>query len=561
MANRVTGMYSGMDTESLIQDLVKARSSKVTKLNKEKTKLEWKQEKWNDLNTKVKNLFSKTVSNLRWATTFSKKATTVSNTNAVSVITGEGAMDSVQNLSIKKLAKAGYLTGAKVQAADGSEVSGSTKVSELTGGVSTGSFDITTNGKTTTINIDADTTIDSVVSRLKSAGVNANFDAGNGRLFIGASTSGTKADFTITANNADGSNALSALGINAKNDAATEKYASLAAFKDMSLQDILDSGVDSDAYKALKSQMLTDDDFEAAFEKLNEKANFAATAEDISYSDAVKIDGENAQIELNGATFESATNNISVNGLTFTLNAVAEDITVTTQNDTDGIYDVVKNFIKEYNSIINEMDKLYNAASTKLEPLTDEEKDAVSEKEAEKLENQVKDSLLRRDDTLGTLFNGLRNAMSAGIEVNGKTMFLSNFGIETPDYISTASGERNAYHILGDEDDADFSGKTDKLKGMIASDSDTVISFFTQLGKNLYSKLDDLSAASNYSTYGSFFNDKQMKSDLSGYATKIATAEQELADYEDRYYDKFSKMEVALSKMNSNTNYLSGLFG
>ena len=61
--------------------------------------------------------------------------------------------------------------------------------------------------------------------------------------------------------------------------------------------------------------------------------------------------------------------------------------------------------------------------------------------------------------------------------------------------------------------------------------------------------------------FGSFFDDKQMKLDIADYATKVADAEKKLQDYEDKYYNKFSKMEVALSKLQSQNSYLTGLFG
>jgi len=44
---RMTGMYSGMDTESIIQQLVKAKATKVTNLKNDQKKLEWKQTLWN----------------------------------------------------------------------------------------------------------------------------------------------------------------------------------------------------------------------------------------------------------------------------------------------------------------------------------------------------------------------------------------------------------------------------------------------------------------------------------------------------------------------------------
>jgi len=659
MANRITGMYSGLDTESLIQDLMKARRTKSEKLTKTQTKTEWKQEKWKTLNTKLSNLMSNTVSALRWSTTYQKKKTSVSNTNAVSVITGEGAMNSVQNLSIKKLASSGYLTGAEVSSASGEKLTASSKMSDLSFVGSTisgsGSFSVTVGDETTTIKVGADTTISDVVSQLNSAGVSANFDEANQRLFIGAKSSGEKADFTITADDSNGNQALSLLGINAGvSSSAAAQYSEIASYSSSLVYDgegnfdaeatitKLQSDTSSDAYKkfmslakenyskevsaaqseynTLKSEVdtlqkrvdelekkdsLTDDETaeladkksqiesknaeletkktdlddmktnlsggvystEATLEAVNTLKNQVEYAGSVSSSDtsmvnsgAIRLTGADAEIELNGATFKSATNNVTVNGLTFTCNAVADNITVTTQEDTDGVYDVVKNFITEYNSIINEIDKLYNADSTTVEPLTDEERDAVSDTEATKLENQVKDALLRRDETLGNIFNGLKGVMSSGFEVGDKTFYLSDFGISTGSYFSTSDGERNAYHIDGNSEDSVSSGNADKLKSMIATDSETVIDFFTQLGKSLYSKMQDLSASSSYSSFGSFYDDKRIKSDLSDIKDKITKAEEELADYEDKYYAKFSAMEVALSKMESKNSYISSLF-
>ena len=58
MAMRLSGLMSGMDTESVIQQLVQAKSAKVTKAKNAQTKLEWKQDIWKGLNTKLKNLQS-----------------------------------------------------------------------------------------------------------------------------------------------------------------------------------------------------------------------------------------------------------------------------------------------------------------------------------------------------------------------------------------------------------------------------------------------------------------------------------------------------------------------
>ena len=64
---RLSGLISGMDTETIISQLVEARSKKVENLTAEQTKLGWKQEIWKDLNSQVKSLVNGTLDNLRYS--------------------------------------------------------------------------------------------------------------------------------------------------------------------------------------------------------------------------------------------------------------------------------------------------------------------------------------------------------------------------------------------------------------------------------------------------------------------------------------------------------------
>lgn len=517
MAMRLTGLMSGMDTESIIQQLVEAKSTKVETTKKEQTKLEWQTEIWKDLNTKLKNLQTKYLDNMRFSSAYSKKTTKVSNESVVSVITGENAVNGVQDLSINKLAKTAYLTGGKVskrEGADSEELSALTKMSDLmdftNGGTKT--LTLNANGNTKEISLTADTTISDVLTELKDAGLNASFDANQQRFFISAKESGKDNNFALSG--------------------------------------------DTDALEALGLAIAKESDMDAMTEE--QKAAYKA-------SHATFINGQDAQITLNGAVFESSNNVFEINGLTFTAlsETNGQSVTVTTQQDTDGIYDMIKNFLKEYNSVINEMDKLYNADSAKdYEPLTDDEKESMSESEIEKYEQKIKDSLLRRDSSVSSVSSALKKAMMSGIEVNGKTMYLTNFGIETLSYFTAADNEKNAYHIDGDPDDADTSKNADKLKSMIATDPDTVISFFTQLSQNLYTEMSNQSkSVEGYRSYGSFYDDKKMKTDYDDYTSKIKELEEELADYEDKWYSKFAAMETAMAKMQQNASAVTSLLG
>ena len=96
---------------------------------------------------------------------------------------------------------------------------------------------------------------------------------------------------------------------------------------------------------------------------------------------------------------------------------------------------------------------------------------------------------------------------------------------------------------------------------MLASDPDTVQSFFSQLSNNLYDKLNVLMKSTQYSSVYTVYEDKRMKTEYSDYDKKIAEAEEKLKDLEDRYYKQFSAMETALGSMNSQSSYFSSLLG
>lgn len=503
MAIRISGMVSGLDTDSMVQELVSSYRKKTETYEKAKTKLEWKQEAWKDLNTKIYNLYSNTLSNLRFSKSFNKKSTTVSDESKASVSAGASAVKGIQTLEVKSLATSGYLTGAELTGADGKKLTASSKLSEL--GI-TGETDITIkvgNGeeKTITLNKDgADMTISELTKQLGEYGVTANFDETNQRFFISSTETGKDYDFTLGGDTA----ALESLGLS------------------------------TDA-------------------SLDESKR------------AVKLNGDDAQIKLNNVTFTSNTNSFNINGLTITAKEVTDPlkpVKLVTDTDVDGIYNTIKDFVKQYNELINEMDSLYNADSAKgYEPLTDDEKEEMSDKEIEKWEEKIKDSLLRRDSTLNSVASMMKSAMQKSFDVNGTTMSLSSFGIKTGSYLSMKDNEKNALHIDGDADDSTSSGNEDKLKKMIASDPDAVSGFFSQLATNLYNELGDKMKSTTLSSAFTVYNDKQMTKDIKEYDKKISKWEDYVTEQEEYWYNKFAAMEKALSQLQSSTSALSGLLG
>ena len=300
-------------------------------------------------------------------------------------------------------------------------------------------------------------------------------------------------------------------------------------------------------------------------ESLEGKVSAAVQAlKNPSYNtEAVRVDGTDAEIVLNGATFTSATNQFEINGMSISaLNTTNGQITITTDDDVTGLYDKIKEFVTGYSSLMNEMTSLFNAESAKgYEPLTDEEKEAMSDAEVEKWEEKIKKSLLRRDDTLDSIISSMQNAMAKSYEVNGKKYSFSNFGIVTLGIFDSAANQQNAYHINGDEDDAATSSKDKKLMSMLKSDPDTVIEFMRQAVNGLYSAIDKKMGSNQMSSKYVVYNDKEMASEYSDYTSTISKWEEKLTDLEDYYYKKFSAMETALAKLQSQQSSMTGLFG
>lgn len=695
MSIRITGISSGLDTDSMVQELVKASSSKKESLEKAQKKHEWLQEKWKDLDAKVYSFFNKQLSNLKYQGSYIKKKTTISDSVIASVIGADTVPNGSQTISVKQLANAGYLTGGKLS--DDKSVKGTTTLAQLSGksggtvltGDDTISFRVKNGSKETMIELTGASTINDVINKLQGTGLTASFDEANQRIFISANGSGKDNDFSLTAGNLKGLTALSQLGLLSKDDisnpgssvyqeaaywdeayisdgsggfildeATFQKKAAEQARKEASAlsesiadmrkqlielqeekssltsgsdlikneketeellqkladsslvlkdyyQGVIDSGTAtaeeieearegriyaSESYANAQSSantsgvsIPTDASYKLAEKVETESRELAEISHEMLHGDmlsgasgsAVRILGQDAVISLNGAEFTSDTNNFTINGLTITANAVSEvtgvdaegnkiyaTATITTADDVDGIYDMIKGFLKDYNDLIKEMDSAYNADSAKdYDPLTSEEKESMSEEEIEKWEDKIKDSLLRRDGDLSTLISAFKTSMLGTYTINGKQYSLSSFGIGTLSYFEAAENERGVYHIDGDADDDSTSANADKLKTMIASDPETVVSFFTQLITDFQSKIDGIMTKTDYRSRYKVYDNVRLQNEYDDYTTKIKEQEEKLQDLEDRYYNQFTQMETAMSKLNSQQSYLSSLFG
>ena len=499
MAIRVSGLNSGLDTEAIVSALVSSYSVKKTKIEKSQTKLSWKQDAWKDANAKIYSLYT-SLDNFRYEKSYNLKKASISDATKATISASNDAFTGSQKLEITQVAQTGFMTGGilKTVAAEGEEAP------KLTSGTKLSELGFT--GETATISV----TIGS--------GENAKTEE------IEVTKDMTLADLTAK---------LSEKGVKASFDSAQQRLYLNAK----------ESGAAGDFTLGGDATLLETLGLDAASAK--------------------KIPGQDAMIKLNDVEYTSNTGSFSINGLNIqALNKTDGAVTINVQNDTQGLYDKIKEFFSNYNSVINELQSLYNADSAKgYEPLSEEEKDAMSDTQVEKWEKKIKDSILRRDTTLGTIINTMTVAMQKSFSVGDENVSLGTFGIQTLGFLNAKENEQYAYHIAGDADDEDSSSKTDKLMKALNEDPDKVASFFSQLTQNLYTELDAKMKSTTMSSAYKVYNDKEMASEYSDYTKQIKKWDEKLHDMEDRYFKQFTAMEKALAQLNSSSSALTGMIG
>ena len=753
MAIRMSGLSSGLDTEAIVGALMSAQSLKKTKLTQAKTKLEWTQTKWKELNTKLYKLYSEQVSKLQLQTSYMTKKATSSDEMKAKITASAKAVNGSYTMEVNNIATAQYLTGSKISAS-----SGSTKMVDLDSSLLNKEIEVKVGDKTTKFTIAEDTTLDDFTNQLKKAGLNANFDTNQKRLFISSKDSGLANAFSITTSGVSDTEVaakknlrdavdyssmtsankkivdeamkkLETSGVDtaeyqealdsiaeaslrtrtAKTEAAASTYVKAKLYSenyasyeekakdslkstyftedgevkdelktkyaeefniytqeekeklgvaDMSQEEyvnwranqLYDQAVakqaDSDTTSFVNKQISSDEETKLAVKEvayagktadeiqaLDSKAlkkyygtGDAADASNISAiegtsafsADSIKNDisgvvsdyasvtdrtyalngsalagigladikvddagnvtvngnadgslpsgmalikASDSEILLNGATMTSSSSTVSVNGLSIDLTGLTkagEPITFSVASDTDAVYNTIKNFFTEYNSLMKEMNELYNADTAKgYEPLTSEQKKEMTDDDVKLWEDKIKASLLRGDSSLGSVRSAMRNTMMSQVTYNGKTYSLASFGICT----STDYTEGGLYHIYGDADDSVYADKDDKLKKALEEDPDAVVNVLSDIFGKLRTTMSDKMAGSKVSSSMTFYSDIKMKDDIKNYEKQIKEWETKLADMEDSYYSKFTAMETALAKLQSQQSSLSGLFG
>lgn len=508
MPMRLSGLATGMDTEALVGQLMSAQSLKKKKMTGKKTTLEWKKEAWKDMNKKLTSLYNNSVSKLRLSSTYNVKKATMSDATKASISADTNAVVGNYTMEVKDIASAQFLTSGKTEITGTSQKLADVGVGAQTITIKSGTKD------PVTLNVDENTTVNDFIKAARSAGINASYDSGQKKFFFSSKETGAANSFSITS-----TGDMSKMGLS-NIEATTQADGTLSYNVDLD---------ENGQYKSASGMAL--------------------------------VAAKDSRIILNGAELTSASSTVNANGLSINLVSKTKDgepVNFSVSADIDKVYETVKKALKEYNDVMKEMQEKYNAASSKgYEPLTSEEKRAMSDDEVEEWEKKIKDSLFRRDSTLQGIQSSMRSALQASTTVNGHQYTLSSFGIMT----STNYTEGGLLHIYGDPDDDVYAAESDKLKKALTENPDEAITALTNIFEGLRSTMFDKMRSTEYSSALTFYNDKQMDKDLEQYKKDLKAWDDKMADMETAYYKKFAAMESAMAKLQSESSSVMGLFG
>lgn len=283
-------------------------------------------------------------------------------------------------------------------------------------------------------------------------------------------------------------------------------------------------------------------------------------------------EGQNAIFEINGQEVYLNDNTYTLDGNTFTFNdnmTIGETYTVNIAKDSTTVKDALKKFVESYNKLIDDVYGYIGKSPAKdddgntYEPLTDAEKEEMSEDEITKWEEKAKQGVLYNDSTVSTVMSQMRSALYTSVTLDDGSKFgIYNLGIKT----SSEWSEHGKLQIDENAFDKAFENNEDAIIKLF-TDSDT------GMMKKLNSVIDGaVKSRGAANTRGTLVRkagkaDSSVTTDSTIYKEMVKMQDR-LKELQDRYNTKeeywwkvFTNMETAMADLNSQTSYISSYLG
>ncbi|NMB07166.1 MAG: flagellar filament capping protein FliD, partial [Tissierellia bacterium] len=286
-----------------------------------------------------------------------------------------------------------------------------------------------------------------------------------------------------------------------------------------------------------------------------------------------------------------------INGITMDLKAKGE-FTVNVGTDVDGVYEKIKEFVDDYNELVEKTNKLLNEEQYRsYRPLTAEQKKEMDKEDINLWEEKAKSGLLRSDDIISRTMLNTRRSIYEKFEVkdgfSGKYTLITDIGISTEKYARGSAGGK----LVIDED---------KLKNAIAEDPDEVMKilfkeskfieeereedrkikkyegggFVARIHDNIMLGMEEIIHKSGTAGEAGLYRDVKgsilldfvagtksgrgnislLEKDVLDYSKKIDDLNTMLFRKENAYYAKFAAMEKAIARMNQQSAWMMQQF-
>lgn len=597
MSIRFGGISSGLDTSTIVQQLMQVERQPLIQLQNKQLMVDLKKELLGEVSSSLSSLQSK-ISSFFSDSTWNLLTGSSTDEDIVSFTTDEDSIVGTYEFSDIELATATRILGTAdlvTGAATAAQVVSSSAMADAsTTALDTFATFATNNGAvldysgTFSVNgysftIAADTTIDDLMSQVNAsdAGVTMSYDTGADKFTIETTETGGDATITLSdttgflsaANLASGtttgggtvdtSGKLTAAetGITGLASDAGTFYFRINGYafsfdENRSLEYVINTVNSSGA----GVNMLYDSSTDRVVLTNKDTGNQDITLEDVQgnflekfgLTVGAKTMGQDASFTLNGvAGMTRSSNQFEINGITFNLEAASvAGATVTVEKDTEGLATLIQEFVTQYNATVSYL-------NTRLS----EEKITGAT-----TESQLRKGLLRGDSTVVGIRSALREIATSNVSgLSNIYDSLSDIGITTT---SDDFGKSGLLEIDTETLEDALENNLDAVRKLFLDDTDAdeklddgEIGVFA----SLYNKIESYVSTSTTSINGNSYKTGVIAMRIDSMDDQIDYYDDQIADYEDRlemietrYWRQFTALEEALSSLQNQSSWLSG---
>ena len=278
--------------------------------------------------------------------------------------------------------------------------------------------------------------------------------------------------------------------------------------------------------------------------------------------------GTDAIVSINGNEFSRTSNNFTVEGVTLQLTDVSvakydaagnvigyEETKVTTERDTDAIIETIKSFVEDYNKMIEKLNGYVNADATYREyaPLTDAQRDEMTESQIEKWEEKSKQGLLHGDSTIRTFLQNMRSALYT--RSNTSSIALYNIGIET----SSNKDDRDKLVIDEEALKKALSENPEEVEKLFVGENglaDKLTNIMDKTAKVSAGSPGELVRIAGATELKATQTNSTLAAELKRIDERISLLNTRYNKEKDRYWKQFNAMETIISNYSSQSAYL-----